>query len=245
MKTFAHRGASGYAPENTTAAFDLAIEMDADGIETDLRLTRDGVVVLFHDPSLDRTTDGRGEVALLTFRDLQPLDAGRWFHPRFGGLRVPDLRSFLRRYMGRALLELELKVPQAVAPSLDEVQRMGLWDGLVFTSFEYPTLEAVRRRASWAAVGWLVDRITPEHVAAVRYIDGVQICPRASTLTREDVGLAHRYGLRVRAWGISDGLIARRVIACGVDGATVDRPDWQGSNRQAWGRVVEDARQEA
>jgi glycerophosphoryl diester phosphodiesterase len=245
VKTLAHRGASGYAPENTDAAFDLAIEMDADGIETDLRLTRDGVVVLFHDPTVDRNTDGRGEVASLNFRDLQVLDAGRWFHPRFGGLRIPDLRSFLRRYMGRTSLELELKVPHAVEPALDEVQRAGLWAGVVFTSFQYPVLEAVRRRASWVAVGWLVERITPDAVAAIRAVDGVQICPRASTLTRADVRLAHRYGLRVRAWGISDGLIARRAIACGADGATVDRPDWPGSNRPMWDRAIEDARQEA
>jgi glycerophosphoryl diester phosphodiesterase len=208
--------------------------MDADGIETDLRLTRDGVVVLLHDPTVDRSTDGHGEVASLSFRDLQALDAGRWFHPRFGGLRVPDFRSFLRRYMGRTPLELDLKVAEAVEPALDEVRRAGLWAGVVFTTSQYPVLEALRRRAAWAAAGWLVDRITPEGVSAVRAVGGVQICPRAAWLTAEDVGLAHRHGLRVRAWGVSDARVARRVIASGADGATVDRPDWPGSNDRRW-----------
>jgi len=185
VKAVAHRGASGYAPENTLAAFDLAVEIDADGIETDLRVTRDGVVVLLHDATVDRSTDGRGAVDSLRFADLQILDAGRWFHPRFGGLRVPDLRSFLGRYMGRVQFELELKVPEAVNPALDEVQRAGMWAAVVFTSFQYPVLEVVRRRAQWAPVGWLVPRITAEAVTAVGAIRGAQICPEAETLTPE------------------------------------------------------------
>lgn len=226
MRTVAHRGASGYAPENTVAAFDLAVEMDARGIETDLRVTRDGVVVLVHDATVDRITDGRGRVAALRFAELQHLDAGRWFHSRFGGLRIPDLRSFLKRYAGRTRLELELKVGEAVEAAIDEVQRVGMWDGVVFTSFRYTVLEAVRRRARWAQVGWLVPRINREAVAAVAALGGVQICPRAQTLTAEAVCLAHHSGLRVRAWGVRDRQLVRHVIACGSAGATMDCPDW-------------------
>jgi len=226
VKAVAHRGASGYAPENTVAAFDLAVEMDADGIETDLRVTCDGVVVLVHDATVDRITDGRGAVASLRYADLQVLDAGRWFHPCFGGLRVPDLRSFLKRYMGRAMLELELKVPEAVEPALDEVQRAGMWGAVVFTSFHYAVLEAVRRRAQWAPIGWLVPQITNEAVAAVGALHGVQICPEATTLTSEGVYLARSHGLWVRVWGVQDPVSVRHVMACGADGATIDFPDW-------------------
>jgi len=245
VRAVAHRGASGYAPENTVAAFDLAVEMDAGGIETDLRLTRDGIVVLVHDATVDRITDGRGSVASLRFADLQVLDAGRWFHPRFGGLRIPDLRSFLKRYMGRAWLELELKVPEVVEPALDEVQRLGMWDAVVFTSFQYGVLEAVRRRARWAQIGWLVPRINDEAVAAVEALRGVQICPGAQTLTPEGVCLARSRGLRVRVWGVRDPVCARHVIACGADGATIDCPDWlaaiAGEAQTAQGRVSDDA----
>jgi glycerophosphoryl diester phosphodiesterase len=226
VRAVAHRGASGYAPENTVAAFDLAVEMDAAGIETDLRVTRDGVVVLVHDATVDRITDGRGTVASLRFAELQHLDAGRWFHPRFGGLRIQDLRSFLRRYMGRTWLELEVKVPEAVEPAIDEVQRLGMWEGVVFTSFRYAVLEAVRRRARWAQIGWLVPQINREAVAAVGALRGVQICPAARTLTSEGVCLARGSGLRVRAWGVRDRGSVRHVIACGADGATIDCPDW-------------------
>lgn len=227
-QALAHRGASAHAPENTTAAFDLAIEMGADGIETDLRLTRDEAVVLFHDPTVDRSTDGRGEVAALTLREILALDAGRWFHPRFAGLRVPDLRSFLRCYAGRTALELELKVAEAAPPALEIVRRGRFGASVTFTSFQYSLLEVVRRRAPWARVGWLVERITPEALEAVLALDGVQICPWAVGLTGEQVAMAHRQGLRVRAWGVPDRWHARQMVALGADGVTVDRLDWLG-----------------
>jgi len=246
VRAVAHRGASGYAPENTVAAFDLAVEMDAGGIETDLRLTRDGVVVLVHDPTVERITDGQGQVASLRFVDLQVLDAGRWFHPRFGGLRILDLRSFLKRYMGRTWLELELKAPEAVDAALDEVQRVGMWDAVVFTSFQYAVLEAVRLRAQWAQIGWLVPRISHEALAAVGALRGVQICPAAETLTPEAVCLARSQGLWVRAWGVQDHASVRHIIACGADGATIDYPDWPaaiaGEAQTSQGRVSDAVR---
>jgi glycerophosphoryl diester phosphodiesterase len=222
----AHRGVSAHAPENTIAAFDLAITMGADGIETDLRVTRDGVVVLLHDTTVDRSTDGRGAVEALTFRQVHALDAGRWFDRRFAGLRVPDLGSFLRRYGRSTRLELEFKVAAAVDPAVEAVGRNAAAPAVVFTSFEYSLLETVRRRAPWAHVGWLVPQVTPDAVAALSALSGVQICPPASGLTGEDVDLAHRAGLRVRVWGIADRLDAHRVAECGADGATVDCPDW-------------------
>ena len=103
-------------------------------------------------------------------------------------MRIQDLRSFLRRYMGRTWLELELKVPEAAELAVDEVQRLGMWGGVVFTSFQYAVLEAVRRRARSAQLGWLVPRISPEAVAAVGALRGVQICPEAQTLTAAGCG---------------------------------------------------------
>lgn len=100
MLVFAHRGASGYAPENTLAAFDLARRMGATGIETDVRLSRDGLLVLAHDERVDRTTDGTGRVADLTWDELARLDAGGWFDPRFAGERIVQPAPFLDRYLG-------------------------------------------------------------------------------------------------------------------------------------------------
>src|SRR5581483_9653967 len=107
----AHRGASAYAPENTFAAFDRAIALKSDGIETDVRASKDGRLVLVHDARVDRTTNGEGAVAELSFVELQALDAGSGFNPRFAGERVPTLEAFLDRFGGRLPLCLEVKQP--------------------------------------------------------------------------------------------------------------------------------------
>ena len=104
MLILAHRGASGYAPENTLAAFDLGHRMGANGIETDVQLSRDGVMVLIHDERVDRTTDGSGRVADLTWEELSRLDAGGWFAPEFAGQRIMQLAPFLDRYLGATVL---------------------------------------------------------------------------------------------------------------------------------------------
>src|SRR5919197_4354903 len=90
-----HRGAMGYAPENTLASFELAVEQGADVVELDVHLSRDGQVVVIHDEQLDRTTDGRGLVGDRTLDELKRLDAGSWFDPRFAGQRIPTLHEVL------------------------------------------------------------------------------------------------------------------------------------------------------
>src|SRR5262245_58193751 len=95
MLILAHRGASGYAPENTRAAFELARTMGAGGVETDVRLRADGILVLVHDARVDRTTDGHGAVAELTWAELSALDAGSWLDARWSGERIVRLASFL------------------------------------------------------------------------------------------------------------------------------------------------------
>src|SRR5919201_2276293 len=122
----AHRGASGYAPENTIAAFERALALRADGVETDLRASNDGVLVLMHDERVDRTTDGEGAVAVLTLDELRRLDAGGSYGPRFAGERVPTLDELLSRYGGRLPLCLEVKQPGIEARLVAAVRERGL-----------------------------------------------------------------------------------------------------------------------
>ncbi len=107
---FAHRGASGYAPENTMAAFQLAYWQGADGIETDVHLTKDNIPVLMHDERVNRTTDGSGFIQGYTLHQLKQLDTGSWFSPKFTGSRVVTLDEFLVWIRDKALyLNIELK----------------------------------------------------------------------------------------------------------------------------------------
>jgi glycerophosphoryl diester phosphodiesterase len=128
----AHRGASAYAPEHTLAAFDLALEMGAEYIEQDLQMTADGVLVVLHDATLERTTRGNprtctGEVSAKTLAEVRECDAGVWFNeryperarPEFVGMRVPTMDEVLTRYSGRARFYIETKNPED-APGMEE-----------------------------------------------------------------------------------------------------------------------------
>src|SRR5512136_1133404 len=104
-----HRGARGHAPENTLASFDLAVEMGVSAVETDLHLSKDGEVVLIHDHTVDRTTDGHGFVKDMTLRELKQLDAGSWYDARFAGEQIPTLSELLDWARGRVGVAIEIK----------------------------------------------------------------------------------------------------------------------------------------
>ena len=112
-----HRGFRRMAPENTLAAADRAVSAGAHIVELDVRQSRDGVLFVMHDPTVDRTTNGSGAICAMTSREIERLDAGSWFGPQFSGERVPRLETFLRSIAGRAGVYVEIKDadPQAVA----------------------------------------------------------------------------------------------------------------------------------
>jgi glycerophosphoryl diester phosphodiesterase len=225
MQVIAHRGASGYAPENTRAAFDLAIEMGADAIETDLQITRDGELVLIHDDRVDRTSDGTGPVADFTLAELQALDAGSWFDPGFAGERVMTFTEGLADYGDRIPLCLEIKDPLATVTFLHAVQRLPLPSATQVTSFSWSAVLAARE-ALPVTIGFLSKTFDHDiiHRCLARGID--QICPPVALLDRALVETAHELGLAVRAWGVRDRTDVDRVIESRADGATVNWPDW-------------------
>jgi glycerophosphoryl diester phosphodiesterase len=225
VRIVAHRGASRYAPENTLAAFDLALQMGADSLETDLRVTKDGTIVLLHDTQVDRTTSGRGPLDVLGQDEVWQLDAGRWFDRRFAGQRVPSLQDFLRRFGGRRALELELKTPGVAFPALAALKAARLQESVTFTSFRFSTLRMLRLLDPTVRLGWLCPSVTPRAVAMLRALRGRAICPSGSTVTPEQVRLCRAHGLEVRAWGIRDMRDMHHALRCGVDGMTIDFPD--------------------
>lgn len=225
MWVIAHRGASSYAPENTFPAFDLALQMGANGLETDIRTTRDGVLVLLHDATVDRTTDGHGPIYELLWADVQRLDAGSWFAPAFAGTRIPTLEAFLDRYAHRAHLALEIKALDIEAAVVQTLKDRDLSTSVTVTSFRWETIVAVRRLAPALHVGWLTRTFDEEAMERLVAIGAAQVCPPAALLTAELVALAKSKGLTVRAWGVSDEALMHRAIAAGADGITVNFPD--------------------
>ena len=222
----AHRGASSYAPENTFAAFDLAIEMGARHLELDVHFSRDGHLVVIHDDTVDRTTDGSGPVTNRSLAALTALDAGAWFDPRFKGERIPTLGAVLERYWG-AHLHVELKGHSAglAQRAVDMIRSSGLATNVTVTSFQKAKLEETRAYAPELPTGWLVGEVSDAVVAQARAMGLTQLCPRAGAVTPELVSRLHAEGLVVRAWGVATEDLMRQVVTAGADGMTVNFPD--------------------
>ena len=158
----AHRGASSYAPENTLAAFDLALQMGARHIELDVDMTSDGHVVVIHDDTVDRTTNGSGPVTGHTLAALRALDAGSWFGAAFAGAQIPTLDEVLARYQGRAHVHTEIKghTTDLSHRTADLVRHHRMSDQVTITSFQRVRLEEVRAYAPELPTGWLVGEVT-------------------------------------------------------------------------------------
>jgi glycerophosphoryl diester phosphodiesterase len=223
---YAHRGASGYAPENTFAAFDRALEMPIDGIETDIRATKDGVLVLLHDATVDRTTNGSGAVADMPLAELQQLDAGSRFAAAYVGQRVPTLAAFLDRYAGRTRFWLEIKAPGVEAASATMIGERHLHDQVQFTSFDFESLRRLRAASPEASIAFLTKELAADTLDLCRSIDVAQISIHNSTLTPAVMAAVRQAGMDVRTWGIADKDTLRRALALGVYGLTLNWPDW-------------------
>lgn len=223
----AHRGASSYAPENTIAAFDLAIEMGARHIELDVHVTQDDHVVVIHDDTVDRTTSGAGPVTSYTLAALKALDAGSWFGRKFSGERIPTLSEVFRRYDGRVHIHTEIKGHSAHLSerTVQLVREHGMTKQVTITSFQRARLEETRAQAPELPTGWLVPEATDEVIAQARAMGLTQLCPKAGTITPALVQRLHAAGFIVRAWGVATEDLMRQVVKAGADGMTVNFPD--------------------
>ena len=239
---FAHRGGSGLAPENTIAAFDSGVGLGADGLELDVRLSRDGVVVVHHDASLTRTTNARGEVSALTADELSRVDAGYHFrlngsHPFRGqGAGVPTLAGVLARYRDvRIIVELKLNTKELAGAALDVVRRADALDRVCFGSFGLRVLRAARSMepalatsAAREEVRWALYRSWFRSPVRRRHYAGFQVpewAGRTRVVSRRFVEAAHRAGLGVQVWTVDDEHHARRLLDWGIDALITDRPD--------------------
>ena len=238
---FAHRGASGYAPENTFTAFELARTMGAGGIETDIQVSADGVLVLVHDTRVDRTSNGTGNVADLTWAELSALDAGSWMDARFAGERIVRFDAFLDWAFpttGPATgltMCLEIKAPAATEPTIEMLTARGLTarSDLQLSSFDWASAVRAHEAFPDLVVGFLTPRFDDAEIERVVKAGLPQICPRADLLTSELVAAAHARGLNVRAWGVATREHLELVYSSGADGTTLNWPDWVHGRQQA------------
>jgi glycerophosphoryl diester phosphodiesterase len=222
MWNIAHRGASGYAPENTRAAFDRAIAMHADAIETDVRMTTDGALVLFHDDFVDRNSDGHGPVADYSLPELRALDLGAWFDPSFAGQRVLTVREMLDEYLARIPVVFEIKDPRATAPLIALLAEAGMMEHIQITSFHwYPLLDA-RALHPTVPLGYLTQRYDDDLLDRLTRRGINHLCLHIGQITEQRVAETHGRSLAVRAWGVDARWQIDRLFETGADGATVN-----------------------
>ncbi len=221
---YAHRGASAYAPENTMAAFRLGVAMGANGIETDIRRTRDGVPVLFHDESLLRLTGTDRKIVDLTWAELSSV---RIASPD-GTVTdaVPRLTEFLEYVKDLPVaLALEIKAEGMEAAVRQAIDGYGVADRCVVTAFRIGYLRRIKELDPAQKVGLLTREVSGVVLASLKEIGAEQICPKADLVTPELVRDLHKDGFSVRAWGVRDAAVMEQVLRCGADGMTVNFPD--------------------
>jgi len=221
---WAHRGASAVAPDNTLAAFAEAEAAGADGIELDIHLCRDGIPVVIHDDDVERTTDGRGQVAGLRLAELRRLDAGSWFSPRFAGEPVPTLEEVLTWAGDRLRLNLEIKDYLAGAAIVELLRQFPVARVLV-SSFNHRLLADLRRAEASLPLAFLVDsRFWRGAVHRAAAAQAESLHPRQDLVDRVMSAACHHHGLAVYSWTVDDPQRIRELERLGVDGVFTNDP---------------------
>ncbi len=225
MINYAHRGASEYAPENTLSSFYLGLLQGANGIETDVQRTKDGVLVLFHDDTVDRVSDGTGRLCDFTLEELKALKIYGNCTTAFYD-RIVTFLEFLERFSQYDIkFAIELKGAGVEADTLDMISEFGLLEQTTFTSFEYDYIKRIKVLNPSARVGWLVSDVTDENITMLCNIGGEEMAPKADCLTYETVKKLRALNLGVRAWGVLNTTQMKKMCDLEVDGMTVNFPD--------------------
>ncbi len=228
----AHRGASAYAPENTMAAFHKAIELSADGIEFDVKCTKDGEMVIIHDQTVDRTTDGTGSVIEKNLDDLRNLDAGSSFATAFKGEKIPLLSEVLEEFANKLMMNIELTNYSSIRDGLAEkaatlVKKMGIEESVFFSSFHpynlilcrriLPTvpvaLLAIPGKIGWICRSRLMNWISPEIIH-----------PFYKDIDQKYIERQHRRNRKVNVWTVNTEMEIKKAIQDNVDGIITDDP---------------------
>lgn len=219
---YAHRGASEYAPENTFLSFYTGVYMGANGIETDVHVTKDGVAVLFHDDTLDRVTGENGKVEEKTYEELQALFVTK---NEFSD-KIVKFEDFLDRFSFRDMtFAIELKQKGIAKQVADIIRKYKIADKVVITSFDFESLCDMSEYAPELRLGYLTGEGTDEILERMKKYNISEICPIARAVTEESVRKWHSEGFNVRAWGVSDEEVMKNIYDAGADGMTVNFPD--------------------
>lgn len=225
MINYAHRGASEFYPENTLYSFYMGLEMKADGIETDIQRTKDGVLVLFHDDSLKRILGIEGRICDYSYDDLLRMDFGIFKGKRFANEKIVTLEEFLKHFGAKDVqLALEIKQYGIEKEVLAMINRYGVRDKTIVTSFHWDSIADFRALDSEIRLGYLARQVDDELLEKLLRHRIQQLCPKAADFTEKMNQKARALGLSVRFWGVSSEELMLKGIRMGVDGMTMNNP---------------------
>lgn len=231
MKIIAHRGFSSRAPENTLAAFKMALEFGVDGLELDVHLSKDSELIICHDEKVDRTTNGRGFIKDYSWQELQKFDAGSWFNPRFAGEKTPRLQELLALVKGtQVLVNIELKTNIFPYPGIEEkvvqmVKHFGLVEQCIISSFNHYSLVRMASIFPKLKTGALYETVLYEPWNYVQTFGAAALHPQHYSVYPELVVEAKRQGLMVNTWTLDEPLDIVKAMIAKVDGIISNRPD--------------------
>jgi glycerophosphoryl diester phosphodiesterase len=234
-----HRGAMGYAPENTMTSFEQAIQLGSDMLEFDVRLTKDGDPVVVHDANLDRTSNKSLNVSDLSTKDVLALDAGSWFDLRFSGERIPRLSTLLKWAQTKKsktgnklgfLVELKVEGDEGrrdmlVKAVVKELKQFNALNRSVLISFDEPILLACRRISPTTSTGYLYSDSLYDALDRAKKLKTNHILPRKDRVTGDLVEESHAAGMAVVAWTADRLDEFRKLVVWGVDGIATNYPD--------------------
>lgn len=229
---FGHRGASMHAPENTLTAFRLALEMGADGIELDITPSADGVPMIIHDPDLERTTNGKGNVRELSAAEIQKYDAGVKFGSKYAGERVPTLREVFQTFGNRTRYNLDMKTfydadRPIVRTILALIEEFKLAPYILISSFSLDTLRWFTEESKSLRLGVLISQHTPHMLLEDGRRWGVRyeaLHPNHTLVNELVVRKARQQRKKVVVWTVNEAERKRELTALGVDAIITDDP---------------------
>ena len=229
FRVIAHRGASGHAPENTLAAFEKGLELGADMLELDIHMSKDGELVVIHDPTLDRTTNGSGYIKNHTTKELKQFDASKRFES-YRGERIPILQEVFDLAKKRATFAIEIKNCPILYPEIEKklvrmIEKNDIVDEALVIAFYHPSLREIKRLNPDIKTGILYSGGLIEPWVVAETVGASALHPKYEYTMADMVAEAHKRDYLVHPWTINSVPEIEQWIKYGVDGIASDFPD--------------------
>ncbi|WP_211748570.1 glycerophosphodiester phosphodiesterase [Paenibacillus sp. Marseille-Q4541] len=225
----AHRGAKGEAPENTIAAFELALEQGCDAFELDIHLSQDGEIMVIHDDTVNRTTNGEGKVKDMTFSELRMLDAGQWFDSSYEGQVIPTLKEVFDLAPDHLIINVEIKggISEGVEEKLLALlEDYDMFERVVVSSFHFDSLRTLESLNPEVKTGLLYTQnfACPKQLPEAAGVNAYSLHPYFIQLEEGDYDSVQQEGVQIFAWTVNEVVDMQKLLEIGIDGIITDYP---------------------